>query len=52
VIIEFLGRPPSSAEPELVEPVSPAGVDLDESSPTASVASSQAHDTAEANMRG
>jgi hypothetical protein len=52
VIIEFLGRPPSTAEPELVEPESPAGVDLDEASPTASVASSQAHDAAEANMRG
>jgi hypothetical protein len=52
VIIEFLGRPPSTDEPELVEPESPAGVDLDEASPTASVASSQAHDTAEANMRG
>jgi hypothetical protein len=52
VIIEFLGRPPSPAEPELVEPESPAGVDLDEASPTASAASSQAHDAAEANMRG
>jgi hypothetical protein len=53
VIIEFLGRPPSTAEPELIEPESPAGVDdLDEASPTASAASSQAHDAAEANMRG
>jgi hypothetical protein len=52
VIIEFLGRPPSTAEPELVEPEGAAGVDLDEASPTASVASSQAHDAAEANMRG
>jgi hypothetical protein len=60
VIIEFLGRPPSPAAPELTEPGSPglpepegaAGVDLDDASPTASVASSQAHDAAEANMRG
>jgi hypothetical protein len=54
VIIEFLGRPPSPAEPELVEPESPAGVDVTDASPTASVTSSgsQAHDTAEANMGG
>ena len=60
VIIEFLGRPPSPAAPELSEPESPevsepegpAGVDLDDASPTASVASSQAHDAAEANVRG
>ena len=54
VIIEFLGRPPSPAEPELVEPESPAGVDVTDASPTASVTStgSQAHDTAEANVRG
>ena len=60
VIIEFLGRPPSPAAPELSEPESPeipepespAGVDLDDASPTASVTSSQAHDAAEANVRG
>ena len=54
VIIEFLGRPPSPAEPELVEPEGPAGVDVTDASPTASVTStgSQAHDTAEANVRG
>ena len=54
VIIEFLGRPPGPAEPELVEPEGPAGVDVTDASPTASVTStgSQAHDTAEANVRG
>ena len=60
VIIEFLGRPPSPAAPELSEPESPevpepespAGVDLDDASPTASVTSSQTHDAAEANVRG
>ncbi len=54
VIIEFLGRPPSPAGPELVEPEGPAGVDVTDASPTASVTStgSQAHDTAEANVRG
>ena len=60
VIIEFLGRPPSPAAPELAEPESPevpepespAGVDLDDASPTASVTSSQTHDAAEADVRG
>ncbi len=40
VIIEFLGRPPTPAAPELsepepTEPVSPAGADVSEASPTA-----------------
>ena len=59
VIIEFLGRPPSPAaelaepeSPEVPEPESPAGLDLDDASPTASVTSSQTHDAAEADVRG
>ena len=54
VIIEFLGRPPTLAAPEPSEPESPTGVDLNEASPPAEVAitSSQAHDTAEADVRG
>jgi hypothetical protein len=60
VIIEFLGRPPSPAAPELSEPgspeipgpESPTGVDLADASPTASVAGSGAHDTAEPDVRG
>jgi hypothetical protein len=52
-IIEFLGRPPSPAAPETLEE-SPAGVDVSDTSPTSSVAvsSSQADDTAEADVRG
>jgi hypothetical protein len=53
VIIEFLGRPPSPAAPELSEPESPAGADLEGGSPPASVTSSQTpHEAAEANVRG
>jgi hypothetical protein len=60
VIIEFLGRPPSPAAPELSEPESPArsepespaGIDLNDASPTASVTGSQTHDAAEADVRG
>jgi hypothetical protein len=52
VIIEFLGRPPSPAAPELSEPESPAGVDLDDASPTDSITGSQTHDAAEADVRG
>jgi hypothetical protein len=52
VIIEFLGRPPSPAAPELPEPESLAGGDLEEGSPTPSVTSSQANEAAEANVRG
>jgi hypothetical protein len=53
VIIEFLGRPPTLAAPEPSEPESPTGVDVNEASPPAEVAitSSQAPDTAEANVR-
>ena len=60
VIIEFLGRPPSPAAPELAEPESPeipgpespAGGDVSDAAPTASVTSSETHDTAEADVRG
>jgi hypothetical protein len=52
VIIEFLGRPPSPAAPELSEPESPPSADLEEGSPTTSVTSSQSHEAAEANVRG
>ena len=60
VIIEFLGRPPSPAAPELSEPESPeipepespAGGDVSDAAPTASVTSSETHDTAEADVRG
>jgi hypothetical protein len=59
VIIEFLGRPPTPAAPELSEPeqsepVSPAGIDVSEASPPAEavITTSQAHDTAEADVRG
>jgi hypothetical protein len=59
VIIEFLGRPPTPAEPELSEPepsepVGPAGSEVSEASPPAEAVTttSQAHDTAEANVRG
>jgi hypothetical protein len=59
VIIEFLGRPPTPAvpemsEPEPSEPESAAGVDVSDRSATApvEVADSQAHDTAEADVRG
>ncbi len=49
VIIEFLGRPPSPAAPELAEPESPeisgpespAGGDVSDAAPTASVAGSE-----------
>jgi hypothetical protein len=51
VIIEFLGRPPSPAAPELSEPEIPAGVNLEEGSPPASVSSSQSHEATEANVR-
>ena len=52
VIIEFLGRPPGPAAPELSEPESLAGADLEAGSPTASVTGSQNHEAAEANARG
>jgi hypothetical protein len=52
VIIEFLGRPPSPAAPELSEPESLAGADLEEGSPTTSVTSSQAPEAADANVPG
>jgi hypothetical protein len=52
VIIEFLGRPPSPAAPELAEPETPVGAELDDASPTASVTSSRTSDAAEANVRG
>ena len=56
VIIEFLGRPPTPAAPELSEPEpsepeSPAGVEVSEASTTVAVADSQADDTAKANVR-
>ena len=53
VIIEFLGRPPSPAAPEVAEPESPAEVELSDASPTAGVpvGSSQAQDTSEADVR-
>ena len=60
VIIEFLGRPPGPAAPELSEPEPPVGADLDDvsatasvtSSPTASVTSSPTEDATETNVRG
>ena len=52
VIIEFLGRPPSPAAPELSEPESAVGTDLEEGSPITSVTSSETHEAAEANVRG
>jgi hypothetical protein len=52
VIIEFLGRPPSPAAPELSEPGPPVSADLDDGSPTASVTSSRTDDAAETNLRG
>ena len=52
VIIEFLGRPPSPAAPELSEPESAVATDLEEGSPIASVTSSETHEAAEANVRG
>ena len=59
VIIEFLGRPPSPATPDLSEPETPevpgpsslAGVDLDDASPTASVAGLELTNATEANVR-
>jgi hypothetical protein len=54
VIIEFLGRPPSSSAPELPEAetptATPEGSDAPPTAPVA-VASSQAHDTSEADVR-
>ena len=68
VIIEFLGRPPGPAAPELSEPEPPVAADLDDvsatasvtssptasvtSSPTASVTSSPTDDATETNVRG
>ena len=60
VIIEFLGRPPGPAAPELSEPEPPVAADLDDvsataavtSSPTASITSSPTDDAAETNVRG
>jgi hypothetical protein len=52
VIIEFLGRPPSPAAPEIAEPENPVAADLDDASPTASVTSSRTNDAAEASVRG
>jgi hypothetical protein len=54
VIIEFLGRPPSPAPLETVESESPAVVETSESSPAAAaeLATSETHDTAEADVRG
>jgi hypothetical protein len=54
VIIEFLGRPPSPTEPELVESESAAAVDTSDASPTASAGTtgSQAPGTVETNVRG
>jgi hypothetical protein len=54
VIIEFLGRPPSPAAPEPPEAETPAATpEVSDAPPTASVAvaSSQAHDTSEADVR-
>jgi hypothetical protein len=53
VIIEFLGRPPGPATPELVEPESPADVDVSDAATTAAVpaGSSPAHDATEADVR-
>jgi hypothetical protein len=51
VIIEFLGRPPSPAPPEVVEPEKPVAAHLDDVSPTASVTSAPTDDAAEANVR-
>jgi hypothetical protein len=53
VIIEFLGRPPGPATPEVVEPESPADVDLSDAATTAAVpvGSSPTHDAAEADVR-
>jgi hypothetical protein len=52
VIIEFLGRPPAPAAPELSESESAADANLEEGSPSASVTSSQTHEAAEADARG
>ena len=52
VIIEFLGRPPSPEAPELAEPETRVGAELEDVSPTASVTSSPTNDAAEANVRG
>jgi hypothetical protein len=52
VIIEFLGRPPSPAAPEISEPENSVGADLDVAPPTASVTSSRTDNAAEANVRG
>jgi hypothetical protein len=55
VIIEFLGRPPSAAPPDAVEPESiPADVEVTDAAPAADAAltSSQAHDTTKADVRG
>jgi hypothetical protein len=54
-IIEFLGRPPSPAAPEVVESErSPAEVAVNDSAPTAEPVptDSQTHDTTEADVRG
>jgi hypothetical protein len=51
VIIEFLGRPPSPAPPEVAEPEKPVAAHLDDVSPTASVTSAPTDDAAEANVR-
>jgi hypothetical protein len=53
VIIEFLGRPPSSG-PDTPEAESPAGVEVSDASPTAPLAdtSSQAEDTTEVEVHG
>jgi Na+-transporting methylmalonyl-CoA/oxaloacetate decarboxylase gamma subunit len=53
-IIEFLGRPPSPAAPEPPEAETAAATpEVSDAPPTASVAvaSSQAHDTSEADVR-
>jgi hypothetical protein len=52
VIIEFLGRPPSPAPPEISEQENLVGAELDDASPTASVAIPRTDDAAEANVRG
>jgi hypothetical protein len=52
-IIEFLGRPPSPAPLDTVEPESPAVVETTESSPAAAdqLTTSETQDTAEADVR-
>ena len=54
VIIEFLGRPPSPAAPEVAAPEGPAGVEVNDASsdPAAAVlVGSHAQDTTEADVR-